>query len=549
MLGVTTESNPTTAMLEVAPPIVEAALIEVPSAIVSTDLPETQAIESAIVSAESIPNTLKSELELPPPIAAFEQSVEPAPSVVEAEPLHEAPASFTSSSLPETSATEAESFSAESERNSFKPDLELPIHAFELLADTVQPVIEQTPLYEAPTTTTDSALDSTGPIANTAKADQELSPAAAFELPEEAAQPFIDTTPVYEAAVTTSSTSLPEAQAIESAIASVESTPARTELIPEGESKALEEPSALLQAPALDWWTLDSQLTASESDSSHAEFSLSPPEPEPPTPVVAALANAEPPVADKPSAPPDFWSTGWPAAPADSQPESAQLELLSAAGEPANLLIDTPSITENPESPAPVVQPDFWAAETAPAASELTAASADLLSSTFAPESRGFFENHAEPAEEPLSLWTSGPPDSWASEPAAPPPVEKSEPADLQSLAAALDPPAAPIESAPQVEAPAVTPILAQEPLAIESQPQATEAPPELPSEAPQAVAAAASVAAPVAQTPAQVNPDLLTALFGDTLLSRVSLTLVVCAITFFLGTVTLFAVLSVTKP
>ena len=162
-------------------------------------------------------------------------------------------------------------------------------------------------------------------------------------------------------------------------------------------------------------------------------------------------------------------------------------------------------------------------------------------------ESRGFVDKHEEPAEEPLSLWTSGPPDTWVSEPAVPPPAEKSEPADLQSLSTALDPPEAPIESIPQVESPAVT--FCTKPPPIEPQPLATEEPPPLASEAPQAVATAASTPAPVTQTPAQINPDLLTALFGDTLLSRVSLTLVVCAITFFLGTVTLFAVLSVTKP
>jgi hypothetical protein len=65
--------------------------------------------------------------------------------------------------------------------------------------------------------------------------------------------------------------------------------------------------------------------------------------------------------------------------------------------------------------------------------------------------------------------------------------------------------------------------------------------------------AAPAAVSAPdpvvVVKTMRPPDPDLLTALFGDTLLSRVSLILVVCAITFFLGTVTLFAVLSVTKP
>lgn len=59
--GVTTESNPATAVLEVALPIVEAAHIEAPAATVSANLPEPQAIESAIVSAESRPRTLKSD--------------------------------------------------------------------------------------------------------------------------------------------------------------------------------------------------------------------------------------------------------------------------------------------------------------------------------------------------------------------------------------------------------------------------------------------------------------------------------------------------------
>ena len=544
-VGVTAESKPVTAVLEAAPPVVEAAHIEAPAEVVSVTLPDTLAIESAIVSAESKPDILKAELELPPPIALFERTVEPAPSVLETEPVHQTPANAASTSLPDAQAIEAALFSAESKRNALESELELPaIQAFELPADTTQPVVEPTPIQEAAATTIDSVLAPTDPKPNTQESALELPPAAVFEQPVEAAEPTIDGTTLSEAPTIISSANSPEAQSIEPAIASVESTPARTELILEPESSIVSESP---ETPVLDWWARNSQLPATESGSSEAEFSLSPPEPEPMETVVATPMNTEPPATDKPSSPPDFWSSDWPA-PVESKPESAQLELLSAAVEPSTPAVDSRGFADGqePEPTAPVLQSGFWAAETLQSPLESRPAAEDLSYST-ALGSKGFFDKHEEPVEEPLSLWTSGPPDTWVSEPAAPPPAEKSEPADLQSLSATLDPPEAPIESIPQVEAPAAT--LAQDPPPIELQPQATEEPPPLAPEIPQAVAATANVPAPVAQTPAQVNPDLLTALFGDTLLSRVSLTLVVCAITFFLGTVTLFAVLSVTKP
>ena len=449
----TAESKPVATALEVAQSIVDVAPVEDPVATVSPTLPDVQAVKPALVPAES-----SSQLELSPPIAAFDLPAHTLDSVIEATPLHEA---------------------------------------------------ESAALQDAHAI--NSALVSAEAMPTIPKSDVDLPPTQTFELP---ASP----TPLLEDPSSLASTSLQDVKTVEST--SVESASPHTESMSEPDSKLLEEPPAAPQSPVLDWWALNSQLTANEPDSSHAEFSLSPPEPEPVAPVAETLVNAEPPVADKPIAAPDFWSTDWPTPPVESKAESAQLDLLSTPVEPETPLADTPVVAEIPEPPAPVVQPPFWVTEASPNEFESKPETADLSYFPFAPEPKGSFGTHEEPAEEPLSLWTSGPPDTWVSEPAAPPQAVQAEPADLQSLSAAIEPPHAPIELAPQVV-----------------------------PEASQAVAEAVATPAPVVQMPPPVNPDLLTALFGDTLLSRVSLTLVVCAITFFLGTVTLFAVLSVTKP
>ena len=262
--------------------------------------------------------------------------MEPAPSVVEAEPLHEAPASAASTSLPDAQAVEAALFSAESKPTALASEPGLPpAQAFELLADAAQPMVEQAPIQEAAATTIDSVSAPTDPKSNTLESGLELPPAAAFEQPVEVAESNLDGIPLGEGPTIVSSANLPEAQSNESAIASVESTPARTELMLEPESVIASEPPAVPQTPVLDWWARNPQLTGAESSSSQEQFSLSPPEPEPVATVVAIPMNTEPPATDKPSAPPDFWSTDWPS-PVDSKPESAQLELLSAAGEPAN---------------------------------------------------------------------------------------------------------------------------------------------------------------------------------------------------------------------
>jgi len=453
-------------------------------------------------------------------------ALEVAQSVVEATPI-EAPVAIACTTLPDLQAVESA----------------LPVAALDLPAPTLNPSIEATPIDEAPSATSqdahaiDAAIASAEATLSNPESGFDLPPTQTFELPPN------QTPPVENLA----STDQPDVKTVESA--SVDSAPAHTESISGQDSSPLEEPPAAPQSRAVDWWALHSQLNANEPGPLNAEFSLSPPEPEPVAPVAEPLVNAGPPIADKPIAAPDFWSTDWPMPSVESKPESAQLDLLSAAVEPATPLVDIPVVAENPEPPAPVLQPPYWAAETSPTTLESKPGTEGLSFSPVAPEPGGVFEKHEEPPEAPLSLWTSGPPDTWVSEPGAPPPAGISEPAVLQSLSAAIEPQSVPMEPAPQVNEPVAPPVLAQEASVATPEPPALVPAPQVVPESPETAAAAANLPAPVAQTPTQVNPDLLTALFGDTLLSRVSLTLVVCAITFFLGTVTLFAVLSVTKP
>ena len=456
-------------------------------------------------------------------------ALEVAQSVVEATPI-EAPVATACTTLPDLQAVKSA----------------LPVAEFDLPAHTLNSSIEATPLHEAPSATSqdahaiDAAIASAEATLSNPESGFDLPPTQTFELP---AGP----TPPLENQPSLASTGLPEMDTVESA--SVDSAPARTESMSEQDSSPLEEPPAAPQNRAVDWWALHSQLNANEPGPLNAEFSLSPPEPEPVAPVAETLVDVEPQAVDKPIAAPDFWSTDWPMPSVESKPESAQLDLLSPAVEPATPLVDIPVVEENPEPPAPVFQPPYWAAETSPTAFESKPETTGPFCPPFAPEPTGAFEKHEEPPEAPLSLWTSGPPDTWVSEPGAPPPAEISEPAVLQSLSAAIEPQSVPMEPAPQVNEPVAPPVLTQEASVATPEPPALAPAPQVVPESPETAAAAANLPAPVAQTPTQVNPDLLTALFGDTLLSRVSLTLVVCAITFFLGTVTLFAVLSVTKP
>ena len=500
---------------------------EPPSAV--PQLPVDWWVSDAVATAESKPVATAQEV---------------AHSMVDVAPV-EAPVVPVSATFPDAHAMESALIPAESQSQ-----IELPpaVAAFDLTEHTLDTAIEATPLHEAPSATLqdahaiESAIGSAEATLSSSKSEFNLTPTQTVELPP-------DLTPPLEGQPRVASTSLPDVGTVEPT--SIESAPPHIESISEPDSKLLEEPPAAfaLQTPALDWWALNAQLTANEPDSSHAEFSLTPPEPEPIAPVAETLVNAEPAVTDNPIAAPDFWSTDWPTPPVESKAESAQLDLLSTPVEPETPLAGTPVVAESPEPPAPVLQPPFWVTEAAPNEFESTPETADLLYSPFAPEPKGSFGTHEEPPEEPLSLWTSGPPDTWVSEPAATPQAVQTEPADRQSLSAAIEPPQPLIEPAPHVEEPVAAPVLAQEASAATSEPPAIAPAPQVVPEVPQTAAAAASTPAPVAQIPTQVNPDLLTALFGDTLLSRVSLTLVVCAITFFLGTVTLFAVLSVTKP
>jgi len=453
---------------------------------------EQPVVEPAAVSTESKPDGSNSELEISPlDVAISQPPSEPDRPVAEVPALDDAPAIVSSSSLPDVLAVESAEAATESKTNGVRTELEFwPLNAatFELPAELAQPVVEASTLHEAP-----------------AKSD----------------------------------------------IASSESTPTSAELVSEPESvAATAEQYIFPQTPVVDWLALNSQVFGVESKPPEVEFSLSPPEPEPAAPVVAELANTELPAVNSHTTQADLWTTDWSPSPVESKPDSTQLELLSAALEPANAPLESIKIAESPAPYSSASHPDLWTAEPLPNAAESSHASADLALSSFAPESKQLASQHEEAAEEPLSLWTSGPPDTWVSEPVAPPAVAIPEATDLQSLSAAFEPTEAPFESTAPIEASVAPPIPPQEPQVLGSEPVATELAMTAAGEnPPQAAAAAASASAPVARVPAQVNSDLLTALFGDTLLSRVSLALVICAITFFLGTVTLFAVLSVTKP
>jgi len=339
----------------------------------------------------------------------------------------------------------------------------------------------------------------------------------------EVAPPIEDAGAVNDASNQIPATSLPDALAIESVIASAEPAPRI-------------EP----QTPVLDWWALNSQLTA-RSTPSQAESVLLPEKTEPAAPVNTTLSIADSPVEASPSLLSDLWTMDWRPSPTESNAEPVQPDLLTAAH-----LSEAPPAPEIQAPSALSSHPDLWAAQPLLNTSEAKSPAINLSHSLLMPETP-VHEQQEHPAEETLSLWTSGPPHTWVPEPAAEPPLMQ-QTNDEPVLSSAIEPPQVAAESAPPAESPTTSSALTEQPLAVDSQPASVEPAPQLAPElaAPPTVPAAS---APVAPRPAYVNPDLLTALFGDTLLSRVSLTLVVCAITFLLGTVALYAVLSVTKP
>lgn len=325
--------------------------------------------------------------------------------------------------------------------------------------------------------------------------------------------------------------------------------PVTASSVPPASLETVTESSALPQNALPDWWTPNSHLTPAESNAWDTQFALSPPELEPTTPVVATPAGAESDPAPF-SGQADLWTTDWPSAVVEPKSESKQLELLSAALEPPVAPVESPSVADGPAFPPLTLYSDLWATNPAPPTVGSEPAAPPLARSTPVDGRTSLSTGPAEPEEAPLSLWTSGPPDTWVSELLPAPPASKPEAPAPASLSAAIEPPKPQVDGAALIESPEASPILPQEPPVIESKAEASQLALESAPEPPAETAAAVVSQSPVVTSrPAPVNPDLLTALFGDTLLSRVSLALVICAITFFLGTVTLFAVLSVTKP
>jgi serine/threonine-protein kinase len=323
--------------------------------------------------------------------------------------------------------------------------------------------------------------------------------------------PLIQNAESIEPEAPVSSTFLWDSWAINPNPAPEESTPAPAEVQPEEpqvEAAAYAETPAPAPSSTLwDAWAVESALASAESQ-------LTPPELETAAPLVAPPITLHDPWAAESMVP-------------LGEPEPTQAELAT----PLPVVI---AVADTP-APAPCSLHDAWAPESTPTPPESQPASPELNLLSAALET--------PPAESPALDWPARLPDSWVHEPAHPPAEAPRESTELQLLSAALE---------PQQEPPAL-PSIPEEPWAVESKPPAVElaAPSPEPEPAPAvaAVAAVASPPAPVVKAVRPPNPDLLTALFGDTLLSRVSLILVVCAITFFLGTVTLFAVFSVSKP
>lgn len=353
-----------------------------------------------------------------------------------------------------------------------------------------------------------------------------------------ALQSAVDVTAQALEAVAVAPGNLPDARAIDTAVNSAETIPVVKESAVPQPMATVSEHTVSAASQAVDWLALHEQLKLGGATLSAPEFALTPPEPQAHAPVATTLEVADVPALTDPSTQPDLWSN-WGQS-VDSQSDSNQLDPLRAALETEQSQAEEVGSIIDPVSSAVSTHPDWWATEPNHDALESTPANVEVRLSEPVPES------HQD--EEPVSLWTSGPPDSWVSEPAPAAAESGAEAANLASLSEATESPTVPLEFASSPEVPDAPPALPIEAASVE--PAEPTVLPEAISEPPQLRATAvASTSAPAIPKQVPVNPDLLTALFGDTLLSRVSLTIVVCAITFFLGTVTLFAVLSVSKP
>ncbi len=328
----------------------------------------------------------------------------------------------------------------------------------------------------------------------------------------EPAAPVVTIAESAEIAAPATSSFLWDSWAINSDPAPVESEPAPSALQlaqPPVETEAAtltETPAPVSSATLWDAWAVESALASAES---HL------------TPIESEPASSEATFHDS-------WAT------------ESSAPLVESAPVEAEFATPVPVVTAVADAPAAPSLFGNWMSDYEPAPPNPEHSELKLLSAAL--------ETPPPPAEQsadmPASDWPSKVPDFWVLEPAHSSAESQSESTGLELLSAALDPPAVPVEAPPPV--PASAP---EEPSAIDSEPPAVDLPAPSPELEPALVPALATAPDPVVKAVPSPNPDLLTALFGDTLLSRLSLALVVCAITFLLGTVTLFAVLSVSKP
>jgi serine/threonine-protein kinase len=396
-----------------------------------------------------------------------------------------------------------------------------------------KPAAEPAEVLETPTPVSASPLWSAEAIeAALLSARSKLAPAeppsaelAPVESPapaaSETAVPLIENAESAEPEAPVSSSFLLDSWAINPNPAPVESTPVPAEVQPEEpavEAAAQDDTPAPVSSGTLwDTWAVESALASAESELTPAELPPAPHELETVAPLVVQPATLHDPWAIESKAP-------------FAEPEPAQADIETP--------LPVPVVTAVADTPAPVPAPslhDAWVSESAtPPESQPASPELHLLSAAL-----------ETPAEPPALDWPATLPDFWVHEPVQPAAESPRESTELKLLSAALEPP----------QAPPALPSTPEEPPAVESKAPAVElaASSHEPEPVPLVAAAPAVGSAPdpvvVVKTLRPPDPDLLTALFGDTLLSRVSLILVVCAITFFLGTVTLFAVFSVTKP
>jgi serine/threonine protein kinase len=513
-------------------PVAElSAVPEAPAPVSTNVLWDAHAIEAALLSAQS-----KLPSAEPEPSAALA----PPQSVPEAAALTETPAPASSNLFRDEWWINPHSASAES-----------PAPA---ALDTVEPLVESAESTETAAPISSTFLWDSWAI-NTDPAPVEANSASAES---HTAEPPVEAAASTETPVPVSSATLWDAWAVESALTSAESKLAVPESQPAASELEMVASPVVLPTALHDPWAFESKAAPAESRPAESELA-------PPLPVVTALADT--PVDAPPSLPYDAWASELPAQP-EAKSESFELKLLSTA-------VETPPQAE-PSAEEPVLDwsatlPDSWVhepvaepAESRRESSELALLSAAIeppkllaeappptLPSTteeppaieFQPPSVLSATPSPAPEPEPVLDWPTTLPDLWVHEPVPQPAESRRESSELALLSAALEPPKLPAEAPPSTT---------EEPPAIEFQPpsvlSATPSPAPEPAPALAAAAAVAIAPGPVVKAVPPPNPDLLTALFGDTFLSRLSLILVVCAITFFLGTVTLFAVLSVTK-